>query len=124
MISLVLAASLAAAPAPRAATASETVIHIPRMDALQGLTAFLERAGQSAALMRPVVWYAELHPFFPLDLGQPASLTGVGIDPTGPLTVSLRSNGRISCTHLADAKLFQEKAAGMLATAGSKTEVK
>ncbi|MFL5355854.1 hypothetical protein [Archangium sp.] len=124
MISLVLAASLAAAPAPRAATASETVVHIPRMDALQGVLAFLDRAGQSAALMRPVVWYAELHPFFPLDLGQPATLTGVGIDPTGPITVSLRANGRISCTHLADVKLFQEKAAGMLATAGSKTEVK
>ncbi|MGZ3459845.1 MAG: hypothetical protein ACXU86_15220, partial [Archangium sp.] len=104
MLSLVLAASLAAAPAPRAATASETIVHIPRPDALQGVTAFLARAGQHAALMRPAVWYAEFHPFLSLDLGQPATLTSAGIDPTGPLTVSLRSNGRISCTHLTDAK--------------------
>ncbi|PTL76475.1 hypothetical protein [Vitiosangium sp. GDMCC 1.1324] len=124
MLSLVLAASLAAAPAPRAATSSETVVHIPRLDALQGVTAFLDRAGQYAALMRPVVWYAELHPFLSLDPSQPATLTNAGIDPTGPITVSLRSNGRISCTHLTDAKAFQEKAAAMLASASTKAEVK
>src|SRR5690242_6947920 len=78
MLSLVLAASLATAPAPRAATSSETVVHIPRLDALQGVTAFLTRAGESAALMRPVVWYAELHPFLSLDPSQPATLTDVG----------------------------------------------
>ncbi|WNG44373.1 hypothetical protein F0U60_09815 [Archangium minus] len=122
MISLALAASLAAAPAPRAATSAETVVHIPRTDALQGVTAFLDRAGQSAALLRPVVWYAELHPFLSFDLSQPATLTRLGIDPTGPLTVSLRGGGRISCTRLTDPKVFQQKAAEMLVTASGKAE--
>jgi hypothetical protein len=124
MLALVLATSLAAAPAPRAATASEIVVHIPRLDTLQGVTAFLSRAGQNAALMRPVVWYAELHPFLSLDPSQPDTLTSAGIDPAGPLTVSLRNGGRISCTRLKDPKAFQEKAAAMLASAGSKAEVK
>ena len=124
MLSLVLAASLAAAPAPRAASASGTVVHIPRLDALQGVTAFLDRAGQHAALLRPIVWYAELHPWLSFDPSQPDTLTRLGIDPTGPMTVSLRSNGRISCTRLKDPKLFQEKAAGMLVSGSGKTEVK
>ncbi|MCY1074687.1 hypothetical protein [Archangium lansingense] len=124
MLSLVLAASLAAAPAPRAATSSGTVVHIPRLDALQGVTAFLDRAGQYAALLRPVVWFAELHPFLSLDPSQPDSLKSLGIDPTGPLTVSLRSNGRISCTRLTDPKLFQEKAAAVLISGSGKTEAK
>jgi hypothetical protein len=124
MLAFALAATLAAAPTPRAATASETVVHIPRLDALQGVTAFMSRAGQNAALMRPVVWFAELHPFLSLDPSQPDTLTRAGIDPTGPLTVSQRSTGRISCTHLSDPKVFQEKAAAMLVSAGSKAEVK
>jgi hypothetical protein len=124
MLSLVLAASLAAAPAPRAATASGTIVHIPRLDALQGVTAFLDRAGQNAALLRPIVWYAELHPWLSLDPSQPDSLTRLGIDPAGPMTVSLRANGRISCTRLKDPKLFQEKAAAVLVSGSGKTEVK
>ncbi|HEX8539264.1 MAG TPA: hypothetical protein VF664_17490 [Cystobacter sp.] len=125
MLSFVLAASLAASPQPRAATATETLVHIPRMDAIQGLTAFLERAGQPAALLRPDVWLAELHPFLSLDPRQPDTLTRAGIDPTGPLTLSMLASGRISCTRLADPKLFQERAAAMLLSANSKvTEVK
>ncbi|EPX57832.1 hypothetical protein D187_004711 [Cystobacter fuscus DSM 2262] len=125
MLCFVLAASLAAAPAPRAASAPETLIHIPRMDALQGLTAFLERAGQPAAMLRPDVWFAELHPFLSLDPRQPDTLTRAGIDPASPLTLSLLPSGRISCTRLADPKLFQERAAAMLQTANPKlTEVK
>ena len=125
MLSLVLAASLAATPSPRAATSADTVVHIPRLDALQGVTAFLSRAGESAALMRPSVWFAELHPFLSLDPSQPDTLTSVGIDPTGPLTVSLRSGGRLTCAHLKDADTFQEKAASaLLATAKGKKEVR
>jgi hypothetical protein len=124
MLSLVLAATLAAAPAPRAATASETVVHIPRLDALQGLTSFLDRAGQHAALMRPAVWLAELHPFLSFDPRQPDTLTSAGIDPGGPLTVSVRQGGRISCTRLTDPRAFQEKAAARLVSLGGKTEVK
>ncbi|WP_309890463.1 hypothetical protein [Archangium sp.] len=122
MLSFVLAATLAAAPAPRAATSADTVVHIPRLDALQGVSAFLGRAGQNAALMRPAVWYAELHPFFSLDPSQPDTLSALGIDPTGPITLSLRGGGRVSCTRLTDAKAFQQKAAGMLATLGSTTK--
>lgn len=114
MISLVLAASLAAAPGPRAATASTTVVHIPRLDALQSVTSFFDRAGQTAALLRPGVWYAELHPFLSLDPSQPATLRALGIDPAGALTVSVRPTGRITCTQLADATVFQEKAAEAL----------
>ncbi|HEX5749604.1 MAG TPA: hypothetical protein VFZ09_25465 [Archangium sp.] len=124
MLSLLLAASLAAAPAPRAASASGTIVHIPRLDALQGVTTFLDRAGQSAALLRPIVWYAELHPWLSLDPSQPETLAGLGIDPAGPVTVSLRGNGRISCTRLKDPKLFQQKAAGVLVSGSGKTEVK
>ncbi|QRN95745.1 hypothetical protein JRI60_42975 [Archangium violaceum] len=124
MLSFVLATTLAAAPAPRATTASGTVVHIPRLDALKGVTAFMDRAGQNAALMRPVVWFAELHPYLSLDPSQPETLTRAGIDPTGPITVSQRSTGRISCTRLTDPKAFQERAAAMLESAGSKAEVK
>jgi hypothetical protein len=124
MLSLVLAATLAAAPAPRAATASETIVHIPRLDALQGLTTFLERAGQHAALMRPAVWFAELHPLLSLDPRQPDTLTSAGLDPAGALTVSVRRGGRISCTRLKDPKAFQEQAAARLASLGSKAPVK
>ncbi|MFE8595360.1 hypothetical protein [Archangium violaceum] len=124
MLALVLAASLAAAPAPRAANSSGTVVHIPRLDAIQGVTAFLDRAGQHAALLRPIVWYAELHPWLSLDPSQPEALAGLGIDLSGPVTVSLRANGRISCTRLKDPKLFQEKAAGVLVSGSGKQEVK
>lgn len=124
MLSLILAASLAAAPAPRAATSSGTVVHIPRLDALGGVNAFLERAGQHAALLRPIVWYAELHPWLSLDPSQPDTLTRLGIDPTGPMTVSLRSNGRVSCTRLKDPKRFQEQAAAVLVSGSGEEEVK
>lgn len=124
MLSLVLAASLTAAPAPRAATSSETVLHIPRLDALQGVTAFMERAGQAAALLRPSVWYSELHPFFPVDPSQPATLTRVGIDPAGALTMSMRAGGRLTCAHLTSAKDFQEQAAAALLAVAKVKEVK
>ncbi|OJH37116.1 hypothetical protein BON30_27690 [Cystobacter ferrugineus] len=125
MLCFVLAASLAAAPAPRAATATETLVHIPRMDAIQGLTAFLERAGQPSAMLRPDVWFAELHPFLSIDPRQPDTFTRAGIDPATPLTLSVLASGRISCTRLADPKLFQERAAAMLLSANPKvTEVK
>ncbi|ATB31113.1 hypothetical protein [Melittangium boletus] len=121
MLSFVLAASLAAAPSPRAATASETVVHIPRLDALQGLTAFLAEAGQNAALMRPAVWLAELHPYLALDPSQPDSLQDMGIDPAGAVTLSVRTTGRVSCTRLSDPKRFQQKAAERLAAGSGKS---
>lgn len=124
MLTLVLAAALAAAPAPRGIQAADTVVHIPRLDALQGVNAFLERAGVHAALMRPAVWHAELHPFFPLEPGQPERLTALGVEPSGPVTVSMLGGGRLTCTRLADPKIFQARAGEVLATAGSEVEVK
>ena len=120
MISLVLAASLAAAPSPRAASAADTVVHVPRVDALQGLTAFLTEAGQNAALLRPQGWLPELHPYFELDPAEPDALRARGVDPTGALTVSIRPTGRVACTHLTDARLFQEKSAERLVAGSGK----
>lgn len=114
MLSLVLAASLTATPAPRAVTAADTVVHIPRLDALQGVTAFLSRASESAALLRPAAWFAELHPYLTLDPSQPDTLARVGVDPTGPLTVSLRAGARLTCMHLKNVDTFQEQAASAL----------
>jgi hypothetical protein len=119
--SLVLAASLAAAPAapaPRAAASAQTVVHVPRLDAMAGLSSFLERAGTHAALLRPSAWRAELHPFLVIDPTKPETLAAVGLDPAGPATVSLRDDGRVSCMRVADAKVFQAKAAEAIAAAG------
>ncbi|NTX09266.1 hypothetical protein HUA76_00605 [Myxococcus sp. CA056] len=116
--SLVLAATLAAAPAPRSAASAQTVVHVPKLDALTGLSAFLERAGTHAALLRPSAWRAELHPFLTIDPTRPETLTAVGLDATGPATVSLREDGRVSCMRVSDAKVFQQKAAEAMTEAG------
>lgn len=116
--SLVLAATLAAAPAPRSAASAQTVVHVPKLDALTGLSAFLERAGTHAALLRPSAWRAELHPFLSIDPTRPETLTAVGLDATGPATVSLREDGRVSCMRVSDAKVFQQKAAEAMTEAG------
>ncbi|WP_233602487.1 hypothetical protein, partial [Corallococcus sp. CA047B] len=118
MLALALAATLAAAPAPRVAASTVTVLHVPRFDQLQGLTAFMTRAGASSQMLNPASWRGELHPFLPLDPTQPESLTALGIDATGPLSVSIRQDGRLACTRVADAKLFQEASANVLARNG------
>jgi len=116
--SLVLAAALAAAPAPRSASAAQTVVHVPKLDAMVGLSAFLERAGTHSAVLRPSAWSAELHPFFSIDPTKPETLSAVGLDPAGPATVSLRQDGRVSCMRVKDAKAFQAKAAEAMTAAG------
>ncbi|WIG99474.1 hypothetical protein [Myxococcus sp. SDU36] len=116
--SLVLAATLATAPAPRAAASAQTLVHVPQVDALTGLAAFLERAGQHAALLRPSAWRTELHPFLTVDPTRPQSLSELGLDPAGPATVSMRKDGRVSCMRVADAKVFQTKAAEAITAAG------
>jgi hypothetical protein len=118
MLSLLLATTLAAAPAPRAATSADTLVHIPRLDALASLSTFMERAGKDAALLRPAAWYAELHPFLSLDPRRPETLTAAGIDPAGPLTLSLDNTGRVSCSRLTDPKAFQARAADVLDAEG------
>ncbi|MBN1208413.1 MAG: hypothetical protein JXB05_26370 [Myxococcaceae bacterium] len=119
MLSLLLAASLAAAPAPRAVASADTVVHIPRLDKLSGLQAFMSRAGTHAALMRPSSWSAEFHPFLTLDPMRPETLTAVGIDPAGPATLSFPRRGKVSCARLADPQAFQAKAAEALAIGGA-----
>ncbi|MBU8899094.1 hypothetical protein KRR26_26120 [Corallococcus sp. M34] len=119
MLALALAASLAAAPAPRIAASANTVVHVPQFDRVQGLTAFLERAGTYSSLLRPAAWRPELHPFLELDPAHPETLAALGIDAAGPATVSMRGDGRVSCTHLKDAKTFQAKAAEALAPNGA-----
>lgn len=116
--SLVLVATLATAPAPRAAASAQTLVHVPKVDALTGLAAFLERAGQHAALLRPSAWRTELHPFLAVDPTRPQSLSELGLDPAGPATVSMRNDGRVSCMRVADAKVFQAKAAEAITAAG------
>jgi hypothetical protein len=119
MLSLVLAATLAAAPAPRAAPSATTVVHIPRLDKLSGLQGFMSRAGTHAALMRPSTWAAEFHPFLVVDPMRPETLSAVGIDPAGAATISFIRRGKVSCTRLADVKAFQTRAGEALATSGA-----
>ena len=118
MLALALAATLAAAPAPRVAASTVTVLHIPQLDKLQGLTAFMTRAGASSQMLNPASWSGELHPFLPIDVTRPESLAELGIDATGPLSVSMRQDGRLSCTRVKDAKVFQEATANVLARNG------
>ena len=119
MLSLVLAATLAAAPAPRAATGASTVVHIPQLNKLTGLHAFMSRAGTHAALARPSTWASEFHPFLSVDPMRPESLSAVGIDPAGAATVSFIRQGKVSCARLADAKLFRTRADEALASSGA-----
>jgi hypothetical protein len=119
MLSLVLAATLAAAPAPRAATAASTVVHIPQLNKLSGLHAFMSRAGTHAALARPTTWAAEFHPFLSIDPMRAESLAAVGIDPAGPATISFIRQGKVSCARLADPKAFQARATEALSAAGA-----
>lgn len=118
MLSLVLAATLAAAPAPRAAPSATTVIHLPRLDKLSGLHAFMSRAGTHAAMARPSTWAPEFHPFLALDPMRAETLTAVGIDPAGSATVSFLRGSKVSCAKLADVKAFQAKANTALAAGG------
>ncbi|WP_224242179.1 hypothetical protein [Hyalangium gracile] len=118
MLSLLLATTLAAAPAPRAAPSANTVIHIPQLDKLSGLHGFMSRAGTYAALARPSTWSPEFHPFLSLDPMRPESLSAVGIDATAPATLSFITRSKVSCVRLTDAKAFQAKANEALATGG------
>ncbi|WP_242588773.1 hypothetical protein [Corallococcus macrosporus] len=118
MLALALAATLAAAPAPRVAASTVTVLHIPQLDQVQGLNAFLTRAGAYSQMLSPASWSGELHPLLPLDLSKPEAMEALGVDAAGPLTVSMRQDGRIACTRVKDAKVFQEATANVLARNG------
>jgi hypothetical protein len=119
MLSLLLATTLAAAPAPRALSSANTVVHIPQLDKLSGLQAFMTRAGTHAALARPSTWSAEFHPFLTVDPMRAETLSAAGIDPAGSATLSFISRGKVSCARLTDPKAFQARAAEALATGGA-----
>jgi hypothetical protein len=119
MLSLLLATTLAAAPAPRSLPSATTVIHIPELNKLSGLHAFMTRAGTYAALARPSTWSAEFHPFLTLDPTRPETLSAAGIDPAGFATLSFVNRGRVSCARLTNPKAFQDRAAEALATGGA-----
>ncbi len=119
MLSLLLATTLAAAPAPRALASANPVVHIPQLDKLSGLQAFMSRAGTYAALARPSTWSSEFHPFLTLDPMRPETLSAAGMDPAGSATLSFINRGKVSCARLTDPKLFQAKAAEALATGGA-----
>src|SRR5262245_8904719 len=110
MLSFLLATTLAATPAPRALPSAGTVVHLPQLDKLSGVHAFMSRAGTYAALARPSTWASEFHPFLTVDPMRPETLTAVGIDPAGPATLSFIQRGEVSCSRLADAKAFQARA--------------
>ena len=110
MLSLLLATTLAAAPAPRTLDAATTVVHIPQLDKLSGIYAFMSRAGVHAALARPSTWNSEFHPFLSLDPMRPETLSAVGIDPAGPTTLSFVKRGEISCSRLSNPQAFQTRA--------------
>jgi hypothetical protein len=118
MLSLLLASLLTAAPAPRAVPSASAVVHIPRLDKLSGLGAFMSRAGTWSTMVRPSSWSPELHPFLTLDPLHPELISALGIDAAGPATLSFVDHGKVSCTLLKDAKAFQAKAAEALAQGG------
>jgi hypothetical protein len=119
MLPLLLATALAATPAPRATPSADTVVHVPRLDALRGLYGFMARAGMQSVMMRPANWNAELHPFLTVDPSRPETLTSVGMDPAGPATVSFVRRGKVSCTRLADPEVFQARAQETLQSEGA-----
>ncbi|MDC0713456.1 hypothetical protein POL68_33640 [Stigmatella sp. ncwal1] len=119
MLSFLLATALAAAPAPRAVPGADPIVHIPRLDALQGLYGFMARAGTQSVMMRPANWNAELHPFLVVDPSRAETLTSVGMDPAGAATISFIRRGKVSCTRLADPKRFQARAEEALKAEGA-----
>ena len=82
-------------------------------EALRDLGA-LARAGAHAPLLRPEAWTSDFHPFLAVDPFSAPSLRAAGIDPAGPATVSLRREGRITCTQVKDAAAFRKAAEGSL----------
>jgi hypothetical protein len=112
-------ATLAAAPTPRAASHSDTVVFVPRLDKLDGVGAFTARAGERSVILRPASWSPEFHPLLYLEPTRPESLSQNGVDPAGDATVSFIGEGRMSCLSLADPALFEKRAQEALSGLGT-----
>ncbi|HLL82619.1 MAG TPA: hypothetical protein VK420_08195, partial [Longimicrobium sp.] len=118
MLSLLLAASLAASPTPRALPGAEPTLFVPRLDQLGGVLAFLEHAGDSSVALRPSTWRDDLIPLLQVDPTRPESLATAGIDPAGPATISILGDDQVTCLGLKDAKAFEARAQKALAARG------
>jgi hypothetical protein len=113
-----LLASLLLSAAPRALPQAEAGLYVDRLDRLGGLGAFLSRAGERAAVLRPQSWVGEFHPLLPVDPTSEASLNAAGVDPAGAATVSLDAAGRMSCLSVSDPVRFNERARRRLEARG------
>lgn len=122
MLAFALAVSLAAAPRPL--PASDSGIFVPRMDRIAPLVAFMQRAGERSAMLRPQSWFSQFHPLIYVDFTRRESLVAAGIDPRGPVTVSFRQDGWMSCVEVADLKVFEKRAKERVASHGTLWEGK
>lgn len=109
-LSILLAASLAATPSPRAIPSAQAAIHFPRLDRLGGVLAFMDHAGDYAVTLRPANWRGEFLPLLQVDPTRAESLTSAGIDPAGPATVSVVGEAEVTCVTLHDPKAFEARA--------------
>jgi hypothetical protein len=122
-LSLFVVAVLSAAPGAssggRGLQGAPYVLHIPRLDKLDGVTSFLRRAGERAPILNPRNWRSEFHPLVSVDVSDRQSIELAGIDPQGPATLSLSGDTRASCVTLANPKRFEDQAADMLRRVGT-----
>jgi hypothetical protein len=122
ILSAVLAVALAAVPRPL--PKSESGLYLPRLDRLEGLLAFMTRAGERAVTLRPSTWFSEFHPLLELDFTRGESLAEAGIAPAGSATLSWLGDGRMTCLDLSNPERFEARARERLATLGTLWEGK
>lgn len=111
---------LAAAPTPRVAPTANSYVFVPRLDKLDGISAFTSVAGKKSPLFRSVVWSDEVLPVFNLDVTSEPSLLAAGIDPAGPLSTSFFPTGKVACVQLKEPKEFAARGQSAMSGAGLK----
>ncbi len=109
---------------PRALPDAESGLHLPRVDQMTGVLAFMERAGERSVMLRPSSWFGDAHPLFQVDFSQPQTLAEVGIAADAPATISTRKDGRMTCHGVSDPKRFDERARARLEVLGKPWEGK
>src|SRR4051812_18143201 len=120
--SALLASLVLGASTPRPLPSAESGIFLPRMDRIDGLVGFMERAGERSAMLRPQSWFSQFHPLVFVDFTRPESLAAAGIAHAGSVTVSFRHDGWMSCVELSDPAVFEKRAKERLATLGKPWE--
>ncbi len=96
-------------PVPRALPDANSGLYLPRVDRMDGVLAFMARAGERSVMLRASTWFGDAHPLLPVDFSQPKSLADAGIATDAPVTISTRKDGRMTCHGLSDAKRFDER---------------